>query len=570
MAVPNAGKVKFDPPSVPVIFVLGGPGSGKVTHCDTLMHEKRGVTHINMMDLLHQHVISNDMQDFSNLSSKIMTEVLMLEIKMAPAAKAYLISGFPRSMRDVVEYSDKIQVISGVILVKWKNELLQKQIEYGAKLGQVVLSLAKMELDNFYKNVMPVCEYFDQSGLLSVVVGERPPDEVYRDFRSAVFEILGSQDNPNALMNGVVGMGKGINDIPGTIVSVETAPEGNVEAEAEASETIEPGNVKPPTPHVQTPIEQTPRIEVTHILDEPTTTLNNNNNIDVANLPPIIWVIGGPGSNKSTLCLKAVALNPGWSHFSIGRIVRAIAESDPKANTENHKIKNAITAGEMINKQSIQKILETHLVNLSDKKGIIIDGYPRDMKQVTDFQEKYHQKPPIILLDCSKLQLGRGRLDDTVSSFRRRLEQFRELTLPMLKVLDADGRLSIVDGDTDNTSVQREFERVIRQHTSRLSHEAAYKPQSQTNQLMVQQQQNNDNIDSIVEDLDNMPGSVPTISNHISLIHNNNKGTIENDQFNNNANHVANNINAEKKSRNPTKTFRSMLEEAETYPLDEA
>lgn len=131
---------------VPLFFVqisLGGPGSGKVTHCDTLMEEKRGVTHINMMDLLHQHVISNgiqflfnfvckndiyspesinmynaiflsppsftvDMQDFSQLSSKMVTEVLMLEIKMAPAAKAYLISGFPRSMRDVVEYSDKV------------------------------------------------------------------------------------------------------------------------------------------------------------------------------------------------------------------------------------------------------------------------------------------------------------------------------------------------------------------------------------------------------------------------------------------------------------------------------
>lgn len=30
---------------------------------------------------------------------------------MAPAAKAYLISGFPRSMRDVVEYSDKVNLI---------------------------------------------------------------------------------------------------------------------------------------------------------------------------------------------------------------------------------------------------------------------------------------------------------------------------------------------------------------------------------------------------------------------------------------------------------------------------
>jgi broad-specificity NMP kinase len=55
----NVGKVKFDPPTVPVIFILGGPGSGKVTHCDTLMQEKRGVTHINMMDLLQQYAIGN-------------------------------------------------------------------------------------------------------------------------------------------------------------------------------------------------------------------------------------------------------------------------------------------------------------------------------------------------------------------------------------------------------------------------------------------------------------------------------------------------------------------------------
>lgn len=119
--------------------------------------------------------------------------------------------------------------------------------------------------------------------------------------------------------------------------------------------------------------------------------------------------------------------------------------------------------------------------------------------------------------------MGRGRLDDTVSSFRRRLEQFRELTLPMLKSLDADGRLSIVDGDTDSPAVQREFERVVRQHTSRLNHETAYKPQLQrqiSQTKMQTPQQQHLNHDTIVEDLDNMPGTVPTISNHISLIQN--------------------------------------------------
>ena len=52
-----------------------------------------------------------DMQDFGLLSSKTVTEVLMLEMKMAPAAKTYLVSGFPRNMRDVVEYSEKVEFL---------------------------------------------------------------------------------------------------------------------------------------------------------------------------------------------------------------------------------------------------------------------------------------------------------------------------------------------------------------------------------------------------------------------------------------------------------------------------
>jgi len=48
------------------------------------------------------------MQDFAELSSQTVTAVLMLEMKMASSAATYLISGYPRSMRDVVEYRDKV------------------------------------------------------------------------------------------------------------------------------------------------------------------------------------------------------------------------------------------------------------------------------------------------------------------------------------------------------------------------------------------------------------------------------------------------------------------------------
>jgi hypothetical protein len=63
----------------------------------------------------------------------------------------------------------QIQVVNGVILVSWRQKVLERQIDYGAKLGHVVLSLARMELNNFYKNVMPVADYFDQRGMLYAV-----------------------------------------------------------------------------------------------------------------------------------------------------------------------------------------------------------------------------------------------------------------------------------------------------------------------------------------------------------------------------------------------------------------
>ncbi|KPU74219.1 uncharacterized protein Dana_GF22148, isoform C [Drosophila ananassae] len=584
----NAGKIKFDPPKVPVIFVLGGPGSGKVTHCDTFMQERRGVTHINMMDLLQQYAMGNDMQDFSQLSSKTVTEVLMLEMKMAPAAKAYLISGYPRSMRDVVEYSEKIQVVNGVILISWRQSVLQKQIDYGAKLGHVVLSLAKMELENFFKNVMPVADYFDQSDMLLAVNGERAPTEVYKDFRTAVLDILSTLENQEAVMNGVTGMGRGIHDIPGSIVSVDTAPSQAQQATQIAEGTAAVSTTDTTGTALAKDLTLNPTGGAVAIMKTGTTIADDDSGVvitqqpklrpeaglDESNLPPIIWVIGGPGSNKATLCLKAVGLNQGWAHISVGRLLRNITDSAPRANTESFAVKEALAAGDMAPEKSLNQLLETNLRQLQDRTGIIIDGYPRNLQQVKYFENKYKQRPPIILLDCSKLQLGRGRIDDTVSSFRRRLELFREQTLPMLKTLDSSNRLQIVDGDTDSPSVQREFERLIRSHIQRLLNQGEY---TDAMEPLGNQMMRNEQTDAILHDLEtNVPGAVPTISHHVSMMngHLKNRSSAVGSGKQMMNGHVpgrpgtgAGNGNGPVGQSVPV-DFRHMLEEAERYPVD--
>ena len=56
--------------------------------------------------------------------------------------------------------------------------------------------------------------------------------------------------------------------------------------------------------------------------------------------------------------------------------------------TENYAIKEAISTGEMVSKSSLDKLINNNLLQLVNKKGVIIDGFPRDMDQILNFQEK--------------------------------------------------------------------------------------------------------------------------------------------------------------------------------------
>ncbi|XP_032529774.2 uncharacterized protein LOC116779535 isoform X2 [Danaus plexippus] len=471
----NSSHVKFEPPAVPVIFVLGllagGPGSGKVTHCDNLMQERRGMVHINMTDLLQQYAIGNDMLDFGTLSSKTVTEVLMLEMKMAPTARTYLVSGYPRSMRDVAEYSDKIQTISGVVLVSWRQRVLERQIEYGARLGQVVLSLAKMELSNFYKHVMPVADYFDQSNMLIAVNGERNPEEVYRDFKAAVLQILGSYEDQNS--NGI---GVGARGIQGEIVGVEPAPTRDQESPRPVTQHVDIDDSMPnePVTIVQAPVTVAPVPR--HV---PNGNVGNAERIvspkaevirvrGAATSTPTLWVVGGPGSNKAALCQRAVEQRQGWTHFSVGQRLRALADVGGGLASDGALARTAVTGGELAPHDLVTKLVNTAVQDATRTgHGIVLDGYPRDLEQMTLYEREFKVTPRMVLLDCSKLQLGRGRRDDSVAAFRRRLEVFRELSLPMLKNLDQQHRLVIVDGDTDSADVQAEFTRVLLEEMER-------------------------------------------------------------------------------------------------------
>lgn len=106
------------------------------------------------------------------------------------------------------------------------------------------------------------------------------------------------------------------------------------------------------------------------------------------NWPPVLWVLGGPGSNKASLCSQ-VAKDTNWAHISLGKLLRAASESrNSKQNKEAGLIKEKISAGEMVPLNIVMKTVESHMAANINAPGIILDGFPRDMTQAGEFEAR--------------------------------------------------------------------------------------------------------------------------------------------------------------------------------------
>lgn len=104
--------------------------------------------------------------------------------------------------------------------------------------------------------------------------------------------------------------------------------------------------------------------------------------------PPVLWVIGGPGSNKAVLC-DEVCKQTGWAHVSLGKLLRAAAEPSEHRNATDIKtIRESVSSGELVPFDIVMKMVEQQMNENISANGVIMDGYPRDMTQVTEFEAK--------------------------------------------------------------------------------------------------------------------------------------------------------------------------------------
>lgn len=87
----------------------------------------------------------------------------------------------------------------------------------------------------------------------------------------------------------------------------------------------------------------------------------------------VIFIMGGPGSGKGTMCENLVATY-GFLHYSTGDLLRA----EVKKDTELGKTINSfISEGKLVPGETTAQLLKNSIFEKTPDNIFIIDGYPR-------------------------------------------------------------------------------------------------------------------------------------------------------------------------------------------------
>ncbi|GMM34593.1 bifunctional uridylate/adenylate kinase [Saccharomycopsis crataegensis] len=199
----KAGPV-FNNSEVSVVFVLGGPGSGKGTQCSKLVKEYDFV-HLSAGDLLRAEQARPN-SEFGELIAKYIREGLIVpqEITLKLLENAikenygkgstrFLIDGFPRKMDQALSFEEQIATSAFTLFFECPEQvMIERIINRGKTSGRTddnVESLKK-RFKTFYETSMPVVDYFDKQGKMVKLSCNKPVDEVYASVKGALSEKL--------------------------------------------------------------------------------------------------------------------------------------------------------------------------------------------------------------------------------------------------------------------------------------------------------------------------------------------------------------------------------------------
>lgn len=201
------------------IVLLGAPGAGKGTQAQRLV-EDYGFAHISTGDLLRAAVKAGTklgvkaksyMDEGKLVPDKLVVDLVTERLADDDAQKGFILDGFPRNTVQAVTLDSALSEmgrnLDAALLVDVKAEVIVKRLSsrrtcrdcgYTAPAGVDKCPACGGEmyqrdddkpetiqkrLDVYETQTSPLVEYYRGKGLLKVVDGDRPVEDVYKDVK---------------------------------------------------------------------------------------------------------------------------------------------------------------------------------------------------------------------------------------------------------------------------------------------------------------------------------------------------------------------------------------------------
>ena len=190
-----------DDPKLQVVFVLGGPGSGKGTQCELLSQRLSGPwVHLSAGDLLRAERKKADSSELGALiESKISNGELVpsyVTCKLIQGAvegyrrtkgvTKFLVDGYPRGIENKNVWEEQVTnaTVEFVLFLECPEEIMTgRLLERGQTSGRVDdanIDVIRKRFRTYQQETAPIVEAYEKMGKVVRVQADRPVEDVYQ------------------------------------------------------------------------------------------------------------------------------------------------------------------------------------------------------------------------------------------------------------------------------------------------------------------------------------------------------------------------------------------------------
>ncbi|MFN6980294.1 MAG: nucleoside monophosphate kinase [Brevundimonas sp.] len=212
------------------------------------------------------------------------------------------------------------------------------------------------------------------------------------------------------------------------------------------------------------PVDQPWNVYKMGVAPAPSVTLHHCDPRLPARQPNIVFILGGPGAGKGTMC-ELAKIQLGWTHLSTGDLLRAELKA---GGPRTALIKSYIDAGTLVPDEIVVGLLKDAIettIRHTGNVNFLIDGFPRCFGNMDAWYKVFGEDgdlPKMIYFECplevlTGRILGRaqysGRSDDNVESMKQRFDTFKAETLPIVEHFRGRGKCVEIDTSQDRQTV---------------------------------------------------------------------------------------------------------------------